>query len=44
MARDKAPSLMGLTLNVGLAGLALGIERIELKVEVNHRANVSRSR
>jgi hypothetical protein len=31
---DQPPALMGLALDIGLAGLALGVERIELEVEI----------
>src|SRR6266545_365575 len=31
---DEPPALVGLTLDVGLAGLPLGIERVELKVKI----------
>src|SRR5450756_1962565 len=31
---NESPALMGLALDVGLAGLALGIERVELEVEI----------
>src|SRR5580704_12674218 len=31
---DQAPSLVRLALDVGLTGFALGVERVELKVEV----------
>src|ERR1700693_4972442 len=30
----QPPALVGLALDVGLAGLALGIQRVELKVEI----------
>jgi hypothetical protein len=32
--RVEAPALMGLALDIGLAGLALRIERVELEVEI----------
>src|SRR5262249_47216790 len=32
--RVEAPALMRLALDIGLAGLALGIERVELEVEI----------
>ena len=32
--RDQPPALVGLALDIGLAGLALGIERVEFQVEV----------
>ena len=31
---DKAPALVGLALDIGLAGLALGIQGVELEIEV----------
>src|ERR1700693_5471158 len=31
---DQPPALVGLALDVGLAGLALGIQRVELEVEI----------
>jgi hypothetical protein len=31
---DQSPPLVGLTLDIGLAGLALGVERIELEIEI----------
>src|SRR5216684_3241851 len=31
---DEPPALMGLALDVGLAGLALGVERVEFEVEI----------
>src|SRR6266542_6699656 len=31
---NEPPAFMGLALDVGLAGLALGVERVELKVEI----------
>ena len=31
---DQAPALMRLALDIGLAGLALGIERVELEIEI----------
>src|ERR1700734_3345703 len=34
MGGDQPPALMRLTFYVGLAGLALGIKRIELKIEI----------
>src|SRR5438876_392795 len=34
MVVDQAPSFVGLALDVGLAGLPLRIERVELEVEV----------
>ena len=34
MAVNQAPALMRLALDIGLAGLALGVEGVELKVEV----------
>ena len=34
VVRDQTPALMGLALDVGLAGLPLGIERVEFEVEV----------
>ena len=33
-AGDQPPALMGLALDIGLAGLPLGIERVELKIEI----------
>src|SRR5580704_4492829 len=34
MVGDLAPALMRLTLDVGLAGFALGVQRVELQVKV----------
>ena len=31
---DETPAFMGLALDVSLTGLALGIERVELKLEI----------
>src|SRR5271168_1433831 len=33
-AADEPPAFVGLTLYVGFAGLALGVERVELEVEI----------
>ena len=32
--RDELPAFMGLALDIGLAGLPLGVERIELKIQI----------
>ena len=34
MVGDQAPALVRLALDVGLAGFALGVERVELEVEI----------
>src|SRR5215470_12890380 len=34
MVGDEPPSLVGLALDIGLAGFALGIERVEFEVEI----------
>ena len=32
--RNQAPTFMRLALDIGLAGLALGIERVEFEIEI----------
>jgi hypothetical protein len=32
--RNQAPALMGLALDIGLAGLALSVERVEFEIEI----------
>jgi hypothetical protein len=34
MLRDEAPAFMRLALDIGFAGLPLGVERVEFKIEI----------